>query len=147
MSEGTHFVPYIPDPHPESLAPKEEIRRHIICAGQVYYALLQEREKRGLKDIAISRMEQLSPIPYALMTPHLDQYPNAQLMWAQEEPINNGAWSYMQPRLETAMDQTENHKGKRVHYAGRGPTSSVATGNKAVHKAETEKILEDAFAS
>ena len=82
---------------------------------------------------AISRVEQLSPVPYALLTPHLDTYPNAGLMWAQEEPINNGAWSYMQPRLETAMEQTEHHKGKRVKYAGRAPTSSVATGKHTWH--------------
>lgn len=128
MAEGTQFTPYIPDSHPEHLAPKEEIRRHILCCGQVYYALLQERDRLEIKDIAISRVEQLSPIPYALLTPHLDAYPNADLMWAQEEPINNGAWSYMQPRLETALEQTEHHQGKRVKYAGRGPTSSVATG-------------------
>ena len=83
ISEGTTFTPYIADPHPESLGPKEDVKRHILCSGQVYYALLQEREKRGIKDVAISRVEQLSPVPYATMTPHLDEYPNADIMWAQ----------------------------------------------------------------
>lgn len=48
-----------------------------LCSGQVYYTLLAEREKRGLKNVAISRVEQLSPLPYDLITPHLDRYPNA----------------------------------------------------------------------
>jgi 2-oxoglutarate dehydrogenase E1 component len=85
MTEGTIFQRYLPDPHPESLVPADEIRRHIICSGQVYYQLLKEREDRGIKDVVISRLEQLSPLPYELLTPHLDKYKNADLMWAQEE--------------------------------------------------------------
>lgn len=85
MTGDTHFQRYLPDPHPESLAAPDKIRRHIICSGQVYYQLLQEREKRKIDDIAISRMEQISPLPYDLITPHLDKYPNAELMWCQEE--------------------------------------------------------------
>jgi 2-oxoglutarate dehydrogenase E1 component len=84
------------------------------------------------------------------ITPHLDKYPNASLLWCQvsrillvlghvcndpwfllqEEPMNNGAWNYVGPRIYTATTQTEHHKGKYPYYAGRGPTSSVATGSK-----------------
>jgi hypothetical protein len=64
------------------------------------------------------------------LTPHLDKYPNADIVWAQEEPLNNGAWTYVLPRLRTAADETQHHKGKNPHYAGRDPTSSVATGSK-----------------
>jgi hypothetical protein len=87
LAEGTKFIPYIPEPQPESLCAPEDVKRHIICSGQVYYQLLQERENRKLNNVAISRMEQISPVPYALVTPHLDTYPNADLMWAQEEPV------------------------------------------------------------
>ena len=59
-----------------------------LCSGQVYYALLQERDNRKITDIAISRLEQVAPVPYDLLTPHLDTYPNADLIWAQEEPQN-----------------------------------------------------------
>lgn len=103
MEEGSRFVPYIPDSHPSELAPKEEIKRHILCSGQVYYQvrpvilvpttnqqltslphqLLNEREQRGLKNVVISRVEQISPVPYAQMVPHFDEYPNADIMWAQ----------------------------------------------------------------
>jgi len=64
------------------------------------------------------------------LTPHLDKYPNADLLWCQEEPLNNGAWTYVGPRLLTAANETEHHKGKYPKYAGRDPTSSVATGSK-----------------
>ena len=81
----THFERYIPEPHPETLVAPEKVRRHILCSGQVYFQLLKEREDRKIDDVAISRIEQLSPLPYDLLTPHLDTYPNADLVWAQEE--------------------------------------------------------------
>ncbi|KAH0586487.1 hypothetical protein H2248_007719 [Termitomyces sp. 'cryptogamus'] len=145
MVGDTHFQRYIPEPLQESLNAPEEIKRHILCTGQVYHTLLQEREEKGLKDVAISRIEQLSPFPYDQLTPHLDMYPNADLLWCQEEPLNNGAWSYVGPRIYTAAGQTQYHKGKYPYYAGRGPTSSVATGSKAQHKKEIESFLRDAF--
>lgn len=85
MSGDSKFQRYIPEPHPESLVEPEKIRRHILCTGQVYFQLLKEREERGINDVAISRIEQLSPLPYDRLTPHLDKYPNADLVWAQEE--------------------------------------------------------------
>ncbi|RDB24355.1 2-oxoglutarate dehydrogenase, mitochondrial [Hypsizygus marmoreus] len=145
MIGDTNFQRYLPESHPETLVAPEEVKRHILCTGQVYHALLQEREEKGIKDVAISRIEQLSPVPYDLLTPHLDQYPNADLLWCQEEPLNNGAWSYIGPRIYTAANETEHHKGKYPYYAGRGPTSSVATGSKAQHKKEVETFLSNAF--
>jgi len=145
MEPGTHFQPFIPDASTDLVAP-EEIKRHIFCSGQVYFALTQEREARGLKNVAISRVEQLSPVPYNMIVPGLDQYPNAETYWVQEEPLNGGPWGYLQPRLETAMNNTEHHKGERLHFAGRAPTSSVATGSKKAHQAEVKKFLNDAFA-
>ncbi|KAL7422265.1 2-oxoglutarate dehydrogenase E1 component [Cryptotrichosporon argae] len=145
MEGETAFQRYLPEAAEQLDAP-DKIRRHILCSGQVYYQLLQEREKRGITDVAISRVEQLSPLPYDLITPHLDKYPNAELMWCQEEPLNNGAWTYVQPRLITALKETEHHKDKVPTYVGRKPSSSVATGSKAAHKAEVQAINDGAFA-
>ncbi|KAK0221675.1 2-oxoglutarate dehydrogenase E1 component [Armillaria fumosa] len=145
MVGETNFQRYIPDSHPDILVAPEHIRRHILCTGQVYQTLLAAREERGITDIAISRIEQISPFPYDMLTPHLDKYPNATLLWCQEEPLNNGAWSYVGPRIYTAASKTENHKGKYPLYAGRDPTSSVATGSKTQHKKEIEHFLNTAF--
>ncbi|KAI0051081.1 2-oxoglutarate dehydrogenase complex E1 component mitochondrial precursor [Auriscalpium vulgare] len=144
MLGETHFQRYIPEAA-EDLVEPESVKRHILCTGQVYYALLAEREAKGIKDVAISRLEQLSPFPYDLLTPHLDTYPNADLLWCQEEPLNNGAWTYVGPRIYTAASQTQHHKGKYPRYAGREPTSSVATGSKSQHKKELEAFLATAF--
>lgn len=144
MVGDTHFERYIPE-NAEYLVGPEQIKRHILCTGQVYFTLLQAREERGIKDVAISRVEQLSPFPYDMITPHLDQYPNADLLWCQEEPLNNGAWSYIGPRIYTAASKTQYHKNKYPYYAGREPTSSVATGSKVQHKKEIETIIDTAF--
>ncbi|KAJ8080811.1 hypothetical protein PM082_017646 [Marasmius tenuissimus] len=145
MVGETSFQRYIPEPHTEELVAPEEIKRHVLCTGQVYHTLLAAREERGIKDVAISRLEQISPFPYDLLTPHLDKYPNAQLYWCQEEPLNNGAWNYVGPRIYTASQQTEHHKGKYPRYAGREPTSSVATGSKTQHKKEIEQFVNAAL--
>ncbi|KAF8316969.1 oxoglutarate dehydrogenase [Cantharellus anzutake] len=145
MMGDTIFQRYLPEPYEDQLVPPEEIRRHILCTGQTYYALLKGRQDRGIKDVAISRLEQISPFPYDLLTPHLDRYPNADILWCQEEPLNAGAWSYVAPRIQTATTKTEYHQGKFPRYAGRDPTSSVATGSKSQHKKEIEKYLNDAF--
>ncbi|KXN84600.1 2-oxoglutarate dehydrogenase, mitochondrial, partial [Leucoagaricus sp. SymC.cos] len=144
MVGDTHFERYIPEAAEDLVAP-EEVKRHILCTGQVYFTLLQAREERGIKDVAISRVEQISPFPYDLVAPHLDNYPNADLLWCQEEPMNNGAWSYIGPRIYTAASQTQYHKGKFPYYAGREPTSSVATGSKSQHKKEIEAFINTAF--
>ncbi|OCH92587.1 2-oxoglutarate dehydrogenase E1 component [Obba rivulosa] len=146
MTGETHFERYLPDPHPEDLVPPEQVRRHILCTGQVYHALVEKRASEGVKDVVISRLEQISPFPYDLLTPHLDKYPNADILWCQEEPLNNGAWTYVGPRILTAANETQHHKGKYPLYAGRDPTSSVATGSKIIHKKEVEALLTTAFA-
>ncbi|KAI0739910.1 2-oxoglutarate dehydrogenase complex E1 component mitochondrial precursor [Daedaleopsis nitida] len=145
MVGDTQFQRYIPDSHPKNLVAPEQVRRHILCTGQVYHTLLQEREDKGINDVVISRVEQISPFPYDLITPHLDKYPNADILWCQEEPLNNGAWTYVGPRILTAANETEHHKGKYPLYAGREPTSSVATGSKAIHKKQIETFLAAAF--
>ncbi|KAL5482597.1 KGD1_3 [Sanghuangporus weigelae] len=144
MMDDTHFERYLPEASDDLVAP-EDIRRHILCTGQVYYTLLQRREEKGIRDVAISRLEQISPFPYDLLTPHLDKYPNADILWCQEEPLNNGAWSYVEPRISTAASETVYHKGRNPLYAGRDPASSVATGSKALHYKEIEQFLAAAF--
>ena len=117
-----------------------------MCSGQVYAALQKHRADHGLRGAALTRIEQLHPFPWAQLRENLDSYPNAKnIVWCQEEPLNAGAWSFTQPRIETLLNQTEHHSHKHVLYAGRNPSASVATGLKAVHKKEEEDLLRDAF--
>ncbi|CAG8594156.1 9723_t:CDS:2, partial [Racocetra fulgida] len=125
MIGETYFARYIPEPHPDTLAAPEKITRHVLCSGQVYYTLLRAREQNKMDHVAISRIEQLSPFPYDLLAQHVDKYPNAQLVWAQEEPLNSGAWASIP--------------------ATRPPSASPATGNKKQHIQEEHDLLSQAL--
>ncbi|KAI8935456.1 2-oxoglutarate dehydrogenase E1 component [Plenodomus lindquistii] len=144
----SHFQWIIEDPAHASgeIESHEGINRVILCTGQVYAALVKEREARGLKDVAITRIEQLNPFPWQQLKENLDSYPNAQnIIWCQEEPLNAGAWSFTQPRIETLLNETEHHNRRHVMFAGRNPSASVATGLKNSHKKEEKDLLEMAF--
>jgi 2-oxoglutarate dehydrogenase E1 component len=143
----SQFQWIIPDPeHGKTIAEPNEIDRVILCTGQVYAALHKHRADEGHKNTAITRIEQLNPFPWQLLKENLDTYPNAKtIVWCQEEPLNAGAWSFTQPRIETLLNHTEHHDRKHVMYAGRNPSASVATGLKASHTKEERELLETAF--
>lgn len=144
----SHFQWIIADPEHETknIAPTEEIERVILCTGQVYAALHKHRASKEIKDTAITRIEQLNPFPWAQLRENLDMYPNAKtIVWCQEEPLNAGAWSFTQPRIETLLNETKHHDHKHVMYAGRNPSASVATGLKASHMKEELDLLDVAF--
>lgn len=143
----SHFQWIIPDPeHGKAIEQPENIERVILCTGQVYAALVKHREQNNIKDAAITRIEQLNPFPWAQLRDNLDMYPNAKnIVWCQEEPLNAGAWSFTQPRIETLLNNTKHHDRKHVMYAGRDPSASVATGLKASHLKEENDLLKEAF--
>ncbi|KLJ09246.1 oxoglutarate dehydrogenase (succinyl-transferring), E1 component [Blastomyces silverae] len=144
----SHFQWIIPDPEHGTGAVNnhEDIERVIMCSGQVYAALQKHRAAHGIKNTAITRIEQMHPFPWQQLKENLDSYPNAKdIVWCQEEPLNAGAWSYMQPRIETLLNETEHHNRRHVLYAGRHPSASVATGMKANHVKEEQDLLQDAF--
>ncbi|XP_044726471.1 2-oxoglutarate dehydrogenase, mitochondrial isoform X2 [Chrysoperla carnea] len=104
MIEGTEFKRIIPDESAASQNPSS-VKKLIFCSGKVYYDLKKAREDRKLEnDIAITRVEQISPFPYDLIKKECNKYPNAQLCWTQEEHKNQGAWTYVQPRFKTALN-------------------------------------------
>ncbi|KAI1825175.1 oxoglutarate dehydrogenase [Xylaria intraflava] len=147
-SPDAHFQWIIPDPEHETGAIKspEEIDRVILCSGQVWAALHKYRADNKIDNVAFTRIEQLHPFPWEQLRENLDQYKNAKtIVWCQEEPLNAGAWSFTQPRIETLLNQTKYHDHKHVMYAGRNPSSSVASGTKSVHKKEEEELLQKAF--
>ena len=144
MADGTKFTRLYGETA-TNLRPADKINKLILCTGQVYYALARTREANQMDDIAIARVEQISPFPFDLVSQFADQYPNAQIVWAQEEPMNMGAWTYVDRRIETALLHTQHHKNKRPVFAGRDPTGAVATGNKKKHEQEEIALLSQAL--
>ena len=126
------------------IRPDKEIRRVVLCSGKVYYDLLEEREKRGIDDIYLMRVEQLYPVPAGSLIKELRRFAHAEMVWCQEEPKNMGAWSFIEPNLEWVFEQIE-AKSRRPRYAGRPAAASPATGHIHQHKAELQAFLEDAL--
>lgn len=125
---------------------KDEIKRVVVCSGQVYVGLHKARADNKVNDTALIRIEQLHPFPYAQLKEVLDSYPNvSDFVWCQEEPLNAGAFSFVQPRLRIVLEETDNHKNSEFRYAGRDPSASVAAGAKAMHKNEEELFLKSAL--
>ena len=124
------------------LVAKESIRKVLFCSGQVYFDLAEEREKRGLKDIAICRVEQISPFPFDKIQTIATKYSKAAFFWVQEEPLNLGPWNYVWPRLETALTPLGFEK---VGIISRSPHAAAATGYASVHAAELRRLLDQAM--
>jgi 2-oxoglutarate dehydrogenase E1 component len=127
------------------LAPDSAIRRIILCSGKVYYDLIEEREKRGIDDIYIMRLEQFYPWPIKSLSHELVRFPQAELVWCQEEPKNMGGWSFVEPWLTITLEKLD-VTARRARYVGRPATASTATGLMSKHLKELETFLDEAFA-
>ncbi|EKF18947.1 2-oxoglutarate dehydrogenase E1 component [Nitratireductor pacificus] len=134
---------YLKD-QPIKLVKDSKIRRVVMCSGKVYYDLYEEREKRGIDDVYLLRIEQLYPFPAKALITELSRFKNAEMVWCQEEPKNMGAWSFIDPYLEWVL-QHINAKNTRVRYTGRPAAASPATGLMSKHLAQLEAFLEDAL--
>jgi 2-oxoglutarate dehydrogenase E1 component len=120
-----------------------QIKRVVLCTGKVYFDLMDEREKRNETRIQILRLEQLYPFPESVLADELRRFPNADLIWCQEEPKNQGAWTFLAPRLETTLDHL-GRKDKAV-YVGRPEYASTAAGLMSQHTAELKAFLNEAL--
>lgn len=144
--QGTRFKRLIKDQNDHSDL-EEGIKRLILCSGKIYYELDEERQRLQRKDVAICRVEQLCPFPYDLVQRELKRYPNAEIVWCQEEPMNMGAYSYITPRLTTAMTALGRGKYEDIKYVGRAPSAATATGFSQLHVKEQREVLETALQS
>ena len=126
------------------LQPDDKIKRVVMCSGKVYYDLLEEREKRGIDNIYLLRVEQFYPFPAHSMLAELQRFKKAEMVWCQEEPKNMGAWTFMDPNIEWTLDQI-GAKAKRARYAGRPAAASPATGLMSRHKKELDDFLNEAL--
>ena len=126
------------------LNPDNKIKRVVMCSGKVYYDLLEERDARGLTDVYLMRVEQFYPFPAMSMVKELDRFKNADVVWCQEEPKNQGAWTFMEPNIEWVLGRI-NAKSKRPAYAGRNASASPATGLGKTHKVQQAALIDDAL--
>jgi len=137
LADG-RFQTLIPD---TTCADAAKARRVVVCGGKVYYDLIEAAEAKGIKDVAIVRVEQLYPFPRPELIAELKRFGQAkEVVWCQEEPQNQGAWYQIQHHLRTCLQP-----GQAVHYPARAPPAAPACGHLNTHNAEQAKLLADAL--
>jgi 2-oxoglutarate dehydrogenase E1 component len=125
----------------ERVTDEQQVRRVVLCAGKVYYDLMEALAETARKDLAVVRVEQLYPIPHQELSFIFDKYPSdCEIVWCQEEPRNQGAWYQTMHNLLRDM-----HAGQTLYYAGRPSSASPAVGNHTVHIEEQRKLVTDAI--
>ena len=151
IAEGTSFHRVLRDDAERGgegvkLVRDDKIRRVVLCTGKVYYDLYEDREKREVNDVYLMRVEQLYPFPLKSLAQQLSRFPNAEVVWCQEEPKNMGAWAFVEPYLEWVLGQAGT-VSKRPRYVGRPASASTAVGLTSKHLAQLQAFLTDAFAA
>jgi 2-oxoglutarate dehydrogenase E1 component len=142
MGPGTRFYRVIAEI--DAIAADVKVNRIVLCSGKVYYDLVQERRERGIDDVALVRIEQLYPWPRQQVLAEIARYPNAQVVWCQEEPANMGAWTFVLPRMINILEEL--HREVFVPtYVGRKAAASPATGKFKTHVEEQTRIVDQAL--
>ena len=126
------------------LVSDDKIKRVVICSGKVYYDLLEERDARGINDVYLLRLEQFYPFPAISMVKELERFKDAEVVWCQEEPKNQGAWTFIEPNIEWVLTRI-GAKHSRPRYVGRATSASPATGLASQHKAQQEALVNEAL--
>jgi len=123
----------------------DKIKRVVLCSGKVYYDLLEERDKQGLNDTYLLRVEQLYPFPINALSKELNRFKNVKsIVWCQEEPKNMGSWGYINEPLEDMLIGLD-LSVKRSVYAGRAASAATATGLASKHAAEQATLVQEAL--
>jgi 2-oxoglutarate dehydrogenase E1 component len=150
IANGTSFhrllwddAQFLPDEKIKLVA-DGQIRRVVLCSGKVYFDLYEERERRGVNDIYLLRIEQLYPFPTKALIAELSRFKQAEFVWCQEEPRNMGAWFFVEVFLQWILNQIGVGE-KRVRYAGRPASASTAVGQMSKHLAQLKQFLEEAL--
>ncbi len=128
----------------EKLCEDSAVRRVVLCSGKVYYDLYEERAQRGIRDVFFLRLEQLYPFPHQALIEELGRFPDAEIIWCQEEPQNMGAWTFADRRLEAVMVEIGAQQ-TRPRYVGRPAAASPATGSLARHRKEQATLVAEAL--
>jgi 2-oxoglutarate dehydrogenase E1 component len=126
------------------LVADDKIKRVVLCSGKVYFDLLEERDARGIDDVYLLRLEQFYPFPAMSLVKELERFKQAEMIWCQEEPKNQGGWSFIEPNLEWALTRI-GAAHQRPRYVGRAASASPATGLASNHKAQQEALVNEAL--
>ena len=126
------------------LVADKKIKRVVMCSGKVYYDLLEERDARGIDDIYLMRIEQFYPFPAISLVKELERFKGAEMVWCQEEPKNQGGWTFIEPNIEWVLSRIK-AKHTRPVYVGRATSASPATGLASQHKAQQAALVNDAL--
>jgi len=119
----------------------KQVRRVVLCQGKVYYDLLDKRRNTNINDIAVIRIEQLYPFPYEQLKSVLHSYKHVQdIVWCQEEPINQGAWYIIGPRIKEVLLREQN-----LQYVGREAFASPAVGYPSLFREQQELLVAQAL--
>jgi len=132
------FQPFIID---KNLTDPKSLKRLVICSGKVYYDLLKYRQENEIENVAIARLEQFYPFADDEIEEQLKDFTSIKdIVWCQEEPRNMGAWTFVAPRFMELLQD-----GQTLSYIGRQASASPAAGQKKIHQAEQDKLVEDAM--
>ena len=129
---------------PTKLAKDDKIKRVVISSGKVYFDLLEERDARGIDDVYLLRLEQFYPFPAISLVKELERFKQAEIVWCQEEPKNQGAWTFVEPNIEWVLTRIKADYS-RPRYVGRTASASPATGLASQHKAQQAALVNEAL--
>ncbi len=122
----------------------DSVKRIVLCSGKVYFDLINRREELKKEDVAVIRLEQLYPFPYADLESELEQYKNVEsLVWCQEEPKNQGAWHANRHRMNRVLEKL--YPELKIRFAGRISSAAPAAGYMSIHVEEQEALVNDAL--
>lgn len=153
MGPDSRFLRLIPERNAEIAANPDKVTRLVFCTGKMYYELLAEREKLGLKNVALVTVEQIAPFPFDRVSEQIALYKNVDkgdgilpgdVLWCQEEPKNMGFWTYVRPRIATVAREYLD-LDLILRYVGRRAAASPATGMAQVHALEQQAIVSAAL--
>ena len=149
FTTGSHFHRVLWDDaekgHSDTkLVSDDKIKRVVMCSGKVYFDLLAQRDERGLDDVYLMRVEQFYPFPAMSLVKELERFKQAEIVWCQEEPKNQGAWTFIEPNIEWVLTRI-GAKHSRPRYVGRAASASPATGLASQHKAQQEALVNEAL--
>lgn len=121
----------------------DKVTKVLLCSGKIYYELLNKRQEEDRRDLAIIRIEQLYPFPENDLSLVLEQYPNlTEVIWVQEEPLNQGAWYNSQHHMRRTIARHKNYIV--LSHVTREASAAPAVGHMGIHQEQQQKVLEDA---